>query len=763
MLLAIESPFPQFLDLDGSPLDGGYLFFGLENQNPETNPIAVYWDINGTQPAAQPIRTLNGVIARNGTPAQLYIASAYSLTVRNHRKKFVYTSPSSVGYSQAAGILAALNAFIALLASSIGASLVGFVQAGVGAVTRTLQAKIRDSVPVHPRDFGCLCDGSDDTLNFQKMLNEVSAANIDGGGVTIGLSAQVTKNLAAGADFRMRGIVPKSLGIPDIDAGFISITGPGLGAVASIAAVAKGSSTLNLTAGVLLDGQDILIQSSDLWCDIAYTGRPSVTLGEQATVKTVAGSVVTLTAPLRYDYNNAVTATVIGLAGTVEVENITGISDNTSFAHCPVQIYYAKTARAKGVGGKFCSYAGMYFAWCKYVFSEDCFNEDPDPALGLGYGVLTAYATREATHMRPRGRGCRHVSAKGGFSGIICSIADYDAVGDNQQEAVIDAHENVDEQLVVGGSASFVNNANGKLVSVQSRRVRIVGMRGSDMAVGIVVSPCCTLYPSSVIIDDCDISALTNGVDIEMRSPQPMEYLSINGHFVGGTGGVQGDAVFIGTSTSYVNVGGTHPPGQYKTIEIDARTFGLKQRGLYILGNTGLAQTFGDVHIRGHHESGTAAGQFPCYVNVATVGDVVKVEAIGDFVGGATHSLRIDNANMAYARIFASGYGTDAIFNNQSGAADALNRFDLQAIIPSTAGIDQHRGQFVANGATAVVVNNSAARTNSRYDFALKTASGTPGVPRPGALVSGTSIAFSSTAGDTSTWYYWLENPTTGP
>lgn len=701
--------------------------------------------------------------ARGELPAPLYLTTgSYDLCLKRADGTTVWTRQADPTGDAAAAIGTSI---LASLASSIGTSLIGYIMAGIGAVLRTLQAKIRDSVAVHPRDFGCVCDGvTDDTINFQRMLNEVSASRIYGGGVAIGLSAQVTKNLAAGADFELKGIRPKSLGIPDIDAGFIVITGPGTGAVASVAAATKGSSTLTVTSGAVpVAGTDLLLKSSDLWCDIALTGRPSVTMGEQITVKSVAGSVITLTAPIRYDYTTSPTVTTVSLAGTVIVENVIGTSDNTSFAHCPVQIQYTKVARAKNVMGNLCSYAGIYFAWCKYVFSEDCGNENPDPALGLGYGVLTAYATREAEHVRPRGVGCRHVSAKGGYDSIICSITDIDATGDNQQEAVIDAHENIDEQIILGGGASFVNNVNGKLASVQSRRLRVWGMRGQGMAVGIVASPCCTVYPSAVIIEGVDVSALTNGVDIEMRSPQPMEYLKISGHIVGGTGGVQGDGIIVTTSSSYVNVGGTNPPGQYKTVEIDARVFGTTQRGVYIQGPAGKGQTYGDVHFKGHFESGTAAGQFPIYVNVATVGDVTSVEAFGDFTGGNQNCLRIDNAASAYARIFARNFGQDAIFNNQNGASDALNRFDLQAITPSTAGIDQHRGQFTANGATAVTVNNSSVRSGSRFMFALKTAGGTPGTPRPGTIVSGTSVQFSSTAGDTSTWWYWLENPTTGP
>lgn len=94
-MLAIESPYPQFFDLDGKPLDAGYVYVGQENQNPETSPVTAYWDAGLTQPAAQPLRTKNGLLARNGTPAHVFTASSHSMMVRNVAKKQVVYAPSS--------------------------------------------------------------------------------------------------------------------------------------------------------------------------------------------------------------------------------------------------------------------------------------------------------------------------------------------------------------------------------------------------------------------------------------------------------------------------------------------------------------------------------------------------------------------------------------------------------------------------------------------------------------------------------------------
>lgn len=110
-MLATDAPFSQYFDLDGTPLDGGRIYFGAANQNPETSPVAVYWDAAGTQPAAQPIRTLNGYSVRNGAPALVYTAADYSVMVRNRAGKQVYYVASSATYGNRQQILADLAVF----------------------------------------------------------------------------------------------------------------------------------------------------------------------------------------------------------------------------------------------------------------------------------------------------------------------------------------------------------------------------------------------------------------------------------------------------------------------------------------------------------------------------------------------------------------------------------------------------------------------------------------------------------------------------
>ena len=91
--LSIQPPFPIFTDIDGQPLEDGFILIGAANLDPQGNPIAVYWDEALLVPATQPIRTLAGYPSRSGTPARLYVNSDYSIRVLNKNGSVLYSSP----------------------------------------------------------------------------------------------------------------------------------------------------------------------------------------------------------------------------------------------------------------------------------------------------------------------------------------------------------------------------------------------------------------------------------------------------------------------------------------------------------------------------------------------------------------------------------------------------------------------------------------------------------------------------------------------
>lgn len=166
-MLSLTSPYPFFSDKAGDPLDGGYIYVGEVNQNPETAPVVAYWDEALTQPAAQPLRTLAGLIVRNGTPARVYvIGDDFSITVKDKRRVVIYYVPSS-------SAAASLRTDIADTTDpNKGAALVGYKLNYVSAVGRLLSLKLNEWKSV--TDFDVVMDSPvDQSILVQNAIDAV--------------------------------------------------------------------------------------------------------------------------------------------------------------------------------------------------------------------------------------------------------------------------------------------------------------------------------------------------------------------------------------------------------------------------------------------------------------------------------------------------------------------------------------------------------------------------------------------------------------
>jgi hypothetical protein len=142
--LSIQPTFPIFTDIDGQPLEAGYVWIGTANLDPQTNPINVYWDADLTISAPQPIRTLAGYPSRSGTPARLYVNSNYSIRVQNRNGSMVYSAPTATErYNEVVVTTNAEN--------------VVYNPPFTGAVETNVEEKLAESVSV--KDFGAVGDG----------------------------------------------------------------------------------------------------------------------------------------------------------------------------------------------------------------------------------------------------------------------------------------------------------------------------------------------------------------------------------------------------------------------------------------------------------------------------------------------------------------------------------------------------------------------------------------------------------------------------
>lgn len=173
MTTATLSPAPklQFFDANGNPLVGGKLYSYAAGT---TTPLATYTDYNGSATNTNP------VILDSRGEANVWLSSSYyKLKLTDSNNVEIWTVDNIGGFATMADMTAAINAVLASLAASSGSSLIGFIQAGTGAVATTVQAKLRQMISV--KDFGAVGDDShDDTANIQAAI---TYANTIGGDV----------------------------------------------------------------------------------------------------------------------------------------------------------------------------------------------------------------------------------------------------------------------------------------------------------------------------------------------------------------------------------------------------------------------------------------------------------------------------------------------------------------------------------------------------------------------------------------------------
>lgn len=92
----IFNPTPIFLNARGDLLDGGNIYLGVANADPEADPITAYWDSALTDVAEQPLRTIGGLIVNGATPSQVFVEEDdFSLRVRGNTGVLINYSPSA--------------------------------------------------------------------------------------------------------------------------------------------------------------------------------------------------------------------------------------------------------------------------------------------------------------------------------------------------------------------------------------------------------------------------------------------------------------------------------------------------------------------------------------------------------------------------------------------------------------------------------------------------------------------------------------------
>jgi hypothetical protein len=120
---SVTNPYPVILNQIGGGLNGGSVYIGEPNQDPETFPVTVYWDEAGAIVADQPLSVIGGYIRRNGTPAEAFGPLTYSIRVRDRFGQQVYYVPEANGLFSQLADLVPFSQSVSYDASSIGKKL----------------------------------------------------------------------------------------------------------------------------------------------------------------------------------------------------------------------------------------------------------------------------------------------------------------------------------------------------------------------------------------------------------------------------------------------------------------------------------------------------------------------------------------------------------------------------------------------------------------------------------------------------------------
>lgn len=117
----VAQPHLYIGDTTGRPLDGGKVYFGQVNKDPELYPINVFYDEALSVAAPQPVRTKGGFMYANGDMAEIYaVETRYSVKVLDSYGRQVFYKPDMQSGLDVSDKVSSIEQMIALIGAVNG-------------------------------------------------------------------------------------------------------------------------------------------------------------------------------------------------------------------------------------------------------------------------------------------------------------------------------------------------------------------------------------------------------------------------------------------------------------------------------------------------------------------------------------------------------------------------------------------------------------------------------------------------------------------